>query len=812
MLDSLSSDVRHGLRSLARTPFVSSAAIVCLAGAIGAATAVFSIVDAVVIRSLPFENADRLVAIWGVDPGRDTVLRGFSWLDAQDIAQQNRSLEAVAVVENANSGMTLTGRGDPAQLPSRTVSGNFFAVLGVRAAMGRALTARDDDVASAPVVVLSDALWRQRFGSDPSIVGAALTLDGRPFTVVGVMPRSFSYPRGAQFWVTVAHADPDLVKDRTLGWLEIVGLPRPGVTPTAVRADLAGAFEQITKTYHPTRGPEQVSVTLLQRELLGDVRAGLWAVFAAVLILLAVACANVGGLLLIRGNARAHEIAVRVALGAERRHILRQAFAESMLVAVTSGALGLVLAVILVKVTTRLAPGDIPRLADISIDPRTLAFTIGVVVLTTIVCGIVPASQAVTANIQTLLAHRGRTMSGGRASLARVLAAGEIALSVVLLVSAGLVGRTFLNLRRLDVGFTADRVLAFTVPVPAARYARPEDHRRLNDELLARLSALPGVRRTAAVLLRPFWGRVGLDWPVTIEGQAPADAANNPLVNLEPISTGYFQTLGIPIIDGRDISRDDRDGRPGVAVVGRSFARRFWPGGNVGDVLGKRLRFPLPGSSYSQQWFTVVGIVGDAKYRGLRNDRLDLYISDAQGPYPAHQFVVRTDGDPALLVGAIRAEVRAIDRDLPIDDVTVLGDAVEQELANPRFTARVFAAFALTALGLAALGLGTLISWQVGQRTREIGIRIALGATSARVIRLVMTDSFVVVSVGIVAGLGIAGATTAILRTLLFNVSPVDPMIMIGAVGAAAFVGLGSAFFPARRASRVDPLIAVRTE
>lgn len=800
---------------------MSSAAIVCLAGAIGAATAIFSIVDGVVLRALPFANADRLVAIWGVDPGRDTVLRGFSWLDAQDIAQQNRSLEAVAVMENANGGMTLTGRGDPAQLPSRTVSGNFFDVLGVRAAMGRPLTARDDDVASAPVVVLSDALWRERFGSDPSIVGTALTLDGHPFIVVGVMPRSFSYPRGAQFWVTVAHAAPDLVKDRTLGWLEIVGLARPGVTPTAVRADLTGAFEQITKTYHPTRGSEQLSVTPLQRELLGDVRPALWAVFAAVLILLAVACANVGGLMLIRGSARAHEIAVRVSLGAERRHILRQAFAESMLVAVASGAIGLVLAVILVNATTRFAPGDIPRLAEIAVNPRTLAFTIAVVVLTTAVCGLVPASQALTANLQTLLAHQGRTIAGGRASLARVLAAAEIALSVVLLVSAGLVGRTFLNLRRLDVGFTADRVLAFTVPVPAARYGRPEDHRRLNDELLARLSALPGVRRAAAVLLRPFWGRVGLDWPVTIEGQAPADAANNPLVNLEPISPGYFQTIGIPIIDGRDISRDDRDGRPGVAVVGRSFARRFWPstkiskssdGDNVGDVLGKRLRFPLPGSPYSQQWFTVVGIVGDAKYRGLRNDRLDLYINDTQGPYPAHQFVVRTDGDPAVLVGAIRAQVRAIDRDLPIDDVTVLGDAVEQELANPRFTARLFAAFAFTALGLAALGLGTLMSWQVVQRTREIGIRIALGATSTQVIQLVMADSALIVWVGIVAGLGIAAATTAILRTLLFDVSPADPLIMIAAVATAAVAGLASAYFPARRASRVDPLIAVRTE
>jgi len=800
--------IRHGLRSLLRTPVISAAAILCLAGAIGAATAVFTIVNGVMLRPLPFANAGRLLAIWGADPARDNVLRGFSWLDAKDLAEQGHVLDALAVMENTNGGMTLTGRGEPVQIPSRTVSGNFFDVLGVTAAFGRALTPADDDPASAAVVVLSDGLWRQRFGADPRIVGAALTLDGRPYLVAGVMPRPFAYPRGAQFWVTVAHSNPDLVKDRTLGWLEIIGLAKPGTSPDAVAADLRDVFDRISKAFHPSRGPEQLSVVPLERELLGDVRAGLWAVLAAVCVLLAVACSNVGGLLLVRGSARRHDVALRVALGAGRRHLLGQALAESALIAAASGVLGTLLAVQIVDVTKSLAPGDIPRLADVAVDVRVLSFAIGAVVLTTLICGLIPGSR-ISAGVRPLLAERGGTPARDRMSLGRILAAGEIALSVLLMVSAGLVGRTFVQLRNLDVGFSADRVLAFTVPVPATRYSRPEDHRRLNDQLLARLTGLPGVRSAAAVLLRPLWGTVGLDWTVTIEGQAPADAVSNPLVNLEPVSENYFQTLGIPVLEGRAIDAGDRDGRPAVAVVGRTFARRFWPDGNA---IGRRLRFPLPGSPYDRQWFTVVGIVGDARYRGLRNPRLDLYISDVQGPYPAHQYVVRADGDPAALVGAVRAAVTEIDRDLPIDDVIVLSDAVELAMANPRFTARVFTAFAFSAIALAAIGLATLISFQVRQRTRELAIRLALGATTGHVVRLVLADNSRLVLGGIAAGLALAAATTMNLRALLFGVSPLDPLVMIAAALLTSAVGLTSAYLPARRTATIDPTIALRSE
>ncbi|HEV8335762.1 MAG TPA: ABC transporter permease [Candidatus Polarisedimenticolia bacterium] len=809
MLDDFMTELRQSARSLARTPSVTFASIACLATAIGASVAVFTIVNGVVLRTLPFPRADRLVGIWGVAPGRDTVRRAFSWPDVRDIAGIGRSLEAVVAVQNTGTGMTLTGQDDPVQVPMRIVSGNFFDVLGVSAAIGRTLTTVDDDPASPPSVVMSDGFWRRRFGADPTVVGRSLTLDGRAFLLAGVAPRWFAYPAGTDLWVTVAHAVPEYVEERGAGWMEMIGRMKKGVTPDGVRADLSTPVDEIARKFHPARGREELSVMPLARELLGDTRPALWALLAAVLVLLAVACTNVGGLLLVRGAARARDVAMRVALGAERSHLVRQAFAESSLLVAASGTLGLLLAIGLVEVAKLWGPADIPRLADVGVDGRVLAFALGLVSIVTVLCALIPALQATTADVQTVLKRGGGALSGDRAVLRRVLVSGEIALSVVLIVAAGLVGRSFLKLRAVDVGFRADRVLAFAVPQPPSRYPKAEDSLRFADRLLPRLATLPGVRRTAAVLLRPFWGTVGMDWSVIIEGQSPADARRNPLTNLEAISPGYFATLGIPLLEGRDIHADDRDGRPGVAVVGRSFARRFWP---EGPVLGRRLQFPLPGSPYDKQWFTVVGIVGDAKYRGLRDPRLDLYISSAQCPYPVQTFVLRADGDPGTLAAAIRAEVRAIDRDLPIDDVVVLSDAVSQEVEHPRFTAAVFGLFATTATALAALGLGTIISWQVRQRTREIGIRVALGASSRQVMGLVMHDAALLVAGGVVAGVLAAVATTRFLRALLFEVEPGDPVSLAAAALVVASVGLISAYVPARRTSRVDPLIALREE
>ena len=818
-MTSLPDDLRVALRGLVRTPRLFLFAAVCLAVAIGTATAVFAIVNGLVLRPLPFQHATRLVAIWGVNPARDSVKRGFSWPDTIDLARAVRSLDGVAAMANAPSGMTLTGRGDPVQIPMQVVSGSFFDVLGVPASLGRTLTPENDVPNSPPAVTISHALWRQRFGSDPTIAGQSLTLDGRAFIVTGVAPPGFAYPPRVDMWVTIAHGVPEYVDNRSVGWLEIIGRMKPGITPELARADLRGPLDELTKRYHASRGREDVSVVPLQRELLGDTRPALWALLAGVIVLLAVACANVGGLLLVRGAARSHDLAVRLALGATRRHVIGEALAESTVLVAFGGVFGLALAAALVRAVRAAAPGDIPGIADVSIEWRVLVFAVIATGASIALCVIAPMLQSLSRDVLSLLQQGGRSLAGEGGRARRALAGIEVALAVLLLVAATLVTRTFLNLRAVDVGFNADRVLAFDVPQPASRYPDARASLAFADRLLPKLSTLPGVQRAASVLLRPLWGVVGMDWPVTIEGQPPTDAAQNPLTNLEAVSPGYFETMEIPLIEGRDITDGDRDGRAPVAVVSQSFARRFW---SDGQALGRRLRFPLPGSSYDRQWFTVVGIVGDAKYRELRRSRLDLYISSAQSPYAVHQFVVRvgpvlsdrpgSDVRPDSIVGAIRAEVRAIDPALPIDDVVVLSDAVQSQIATPRLVALTFNGFAATAAALAALGLGTLIAWQVRLRTREIGVRLALGATPRQVIGIVMSESIPVVAGGVIAGLVTAVLLGRFLEALLFEVAPYDPLSVSMAGTAAVAIALVTSYVTARSAARVDPLVALRNE
>jgi len=784
-------------------------AVVCLAGAIGTATAVFAIVNGVVLRPLPFQHAARLVAIWGVNPARDTVKRGFSWPDVIDLSRATRSLDGVAAMANAPSGMTLTGRGDPIAIPMWVVSGNFFEVLGVPASLGRTLTSRDDVPNSSASVTISHALWRERFASDPAIVGQSLTLDGRPFVVTGVAPRGFAYPPVAKMWVTIAHGVPEYADNRGVGWLEIIGRMKPGATPASTRADLVIPLDDLTRRYHASRGREDVSVVPLQRELLGDTRPALWALLAAVLVLLAVACANVGGLLLVRSAARAHDLAVRLALGATRRHVVAEALTESTALLAISSVLGVVLSAVLLRAVRAAAPGNIPGIADVTIDWRVLVFAVIVTGASIALCVIAPMLQSLTRDVLSLLQQGGRSLAGEGGRARRALAGVEIALAVLLLATAMLVTRTFLNLRGVDVGFNADRVLAFDVPQPTSRYPDAQASLVFADRLLPRLRTLPGVERAASVLLRPLWGVAGMDWAVTIDGQSPADAAQNPLVNLEAVSAAYFETMEIPLVEGRAIGDADREGRAAVAVVSQSFAQRFWPDGRA---LGRRLRFPLPGSPYDRQWFTVVGIVGDAKYRELRGNRLDLYISSAQCPYPVHQFVVRTTDRPDAIVNAIRTEVRAIDPALPLDDVVVLRDAVESQIANPRLVAWTFNGFAVTASALAALGLGTLIAWQIRLRTREIGVRLALGATPRQVIGGVMSESIPVIAAGVTVGLAGALLLGRSLETLLFEVAPADPLSAALAGGGAAALALLTSYVTARGAARIDPLVALRTE
>src|SRR5262245_26256893 len=525
-------ELRIAVRALRRTPGVAISAVLCLAGAIGVATATFAIVNSVVLRPLPFQHAARLVAIWGVNPARDTVKRGFSWPDTIDVARATRTLDGVAAMANAPGGMTLTGRGEPLQIPTRIVTGRFFDVLGVPPAVGRTLTADDDVPGSQPAVTISDTLWRERFDADPAIAGRAITLDGRGFIVAGVAPRGFAYPPDAQMWVTATHGAPDDAPNRNIGWLEIIGRMKPGIAPAMVHDDLMIVLRDLAARYHPSRGPEEVSVTPLQQELLGDSRLALWALLGAVLVLLATACANIGGLLLVRSAGRAHELAIRLALGASWVHLTRQSIAESLVLLAAGSLGGVALSFGLVEAVRQTAPGNIPGIASVAIDWRVLAFAIAVTCAAAAICAIAPALQSWSRDAQPALQGSGRTVARDGGAIGRALAGFEIALAVILMAAALLVTRTFLNLRAIDVGFNAEHVLAFDVPQPANRYPDAKASLQFAERLLPRISTLPGVRRASAVLLRPLWGVAGMDWPVTIEGQAPRDAAQNPLSNL----------------------------------------------------------------------------------------------------------------------------------------------------------------------------------------------------------------------------------------------------------------------------------------
>jgi predicted permease len=797
------------LRSLFRTRLLTTGAVLCLSVAIAAATAVFTVVDIAVVHATPFANADRLLAIWSVDPGRDDVRRGLSWPDARDLGRTATSFEALAAMSNANSGMTLTGRGDPVQIPFRIVSGNFFDVLGVRPAAGRVTGTDDDRPGSTAVIVLADQLWRERFGADPGVVGTAAIFDGRPFVIAGVMPAWFAYPRDAQAWATIAHAVPEYADNRNAGWLEAIGLSRPGMTIDQHQAALTPAFDQLTRTFHPLRGKEGLAMQPLDRELLGDVRPAMWAMFAAVFILLAAACANVGGLLLVRGMDRARDVALRVALGANRADIVRSTVAESAVLAMLGGLGGITLSLWLLRVIQTIAPPDLPRRADLVVNWHTLAFALAIVTVTAIACALAPTLHALSVDAQVILQRRGRSVARTRSWARTALISAQIALAVVLIVAAALVGQTLMKLRQIDAGFAADAVLAFDVPLPDTRYPTTKESRAFTDRLLTSLAGVPGVQQSAAVLLRPLWGRVGMDWPMTIEGQPEVEAARNPLTNLEAVSVGYFATLDVPLLDGRDFTAGDRDGDTPVAIVGESFAKRFWPGRTA---LGRRMKFPLPNSPNHQQWFTVVGVVGDARYRGMRDPRLDLYISAAQCPYPVHQFVVRSSADPSTLLNPVRAAVRAIDPALPVDDATVLREAIDKEMTGPAFTATVFMTFAGVTLGLAALGLGSFIAWQVRQRTREMGIRLALGARPSELVSLLMRESAWIVTVGVGLGLLASILLTRLVQALLFEVHPLDPAALAAGVVITATLGLLGAYIPARRIGRLTPLTALGEE
>jgi putative ABC transport system permease protein len=804
-------DLRYGLRSWRRRKAAFLLAAGALALAIGASTVMFGIVDTVLLRPLPFRDPERLLLAWQASPDHSYV--DVCYPDYLEWRKQSRTLSALAIMPSVNQRFTLQAD-EPVRVQGRLVAGTFFDVLGARAALGRVLTEDDDRPGAPRVAVVSHGVWQRQFGGDPSLVGRPVVVDGTPMTVVGVMPPAFEYPPSAQLWTPVSAAVPELIGNHAVHWAVVVGRLADGATLEQAKAEMdtiVGRLSADRSTHGPTAEPQQAVLTPLPQHLFGTARTALPLLLGAVVLVLLIACANVAALLLARASARRREAALRLALGASQARLMRALLAESAVVAMAGGLGGVLLAVWGLDVLRAIVPADVPRLAETAVDLRTLAAALVLTSLSALAAGLVPALVVSRASLTAALSDgaRGAGEAPGRGRLRALLLGGQAAVALTLLAGAGLLLQTFRNLSGVDLGYDPRGVLTLEVSAAPDRYATAAQRHALYRSLVERTSALPGVEGSAGVLLRPLWGTVGMDWPFRIEGQSDQDMKRNPLLNLEAVTPAYFGVMRIPVRRGRAFSEQDDERAPKVAIVSEAMARRYWPDQ---DPIGKRFSIPLPPAPYAHVTHTVVGVVADARYRELERTRFDLYVSYLQSDEQLNHLVVRTAGDPRALAPAVRQAVRGVDHQLAVDDVVTMEALVAEHLGGTRFRMQLLAAFALFALFLTALGTYGVMAFVVGQRTREIGVRRALGARGAHVVRLVLRQGLVPVALGLLAGLAASVAVGRALQALLFGVGAHDPSAALAASLLLLAAALCACALPARRALRVDPSVALRDE
>jgi putative ABC transport system permease protein len=794
-------DLKFAFRQLLKNPGLTAVAVLTLALGIGANTAIFSVINGVLLKPLPYEEPGQLVQIWedssGQGTGRSRVAGGVY----SDWIEHSRMFEALSAIAGGGD-MNLTGAGEPEPISGEQVSVSFLEILRVRPLMGRnflgeeAQPGRDNNV-----VILAHGLWQRRFGGDPGIVGRTIHLDGVPYTVVGVLPPNALRTRSAQFLIPFVFGAEKWHRDRGNQSIQVIGRLKSGVTPDQARAELKAIKQRLQSEYPKYKETWGATVVPLHEQVVGNVRPTLRILFGAVACVLLIACVNVANLLLARGAGRQRELAVRSALGAGRWRIVRQLLSESLLLALCGGILGTLAAYWAAAMLSNLSAQTLPLTREITVDGRVLAFSLGVSVLSGVIFGVLPAAHLSMPDLNTTLKEGGRGSTVGGSRLRGALVVSEIALALVLLCGAGLLLRTFFHLLSIPTGFDAQQALVMELSLPRAKYPDPERRVRFLDAVVGRLESLPGVEAAAAATPVPFIGW-GFGGGVKVEGRA-AQPDIGYVTSLDFVSGSYFRAMAIPLVCGRDFVRaDNTSNAPRVCVFNEALAREVFARENP---VGQRVE--VQGNVYE-----VVGVVGSVHHSNLYEPP-DKRIYFPYVFRPANgSVIVRTKGPPLALAEAVRKEIQALDPDLPVANVRTLEQAINRSLSGRRLTLLLLSVFAGAALALAAIGLYGVLSYTVTQRTAEVGIRMALGAERRHVLRLIVGQGLRLAGIGLVAGLIGALALTRVMRSLLHGVEATDPATFVGVTLLLSLVTFFACWLPARRAARIDPMEALRHE
>ena len=800
-LDTLFQDLRYGFRSLRKKPGFTATAVIALALGIGANTAIFSVINTVLLRSLGYRDPGSIVMVWERSLRGGRAQNSVSPANFLDWKKQSSSFAQIAA--SWDTRLNLTSGGEPEEIQIQKVSADFFPVLGVQPELGRAFVRAEETPGTEPVVILGHDLWQRRFAGNRAIIGQTVTMSGRNCTVIGVMPAGFYFLNTQiKAWVPL-QLDPTTEWRKSGRFLRSVARLKPGVTLQQAQAELDGIGKQLEIAYPDYNKGWGVNLVPMHEQIVGDIRPVLLVLLAAVAFVLLIACANVANLLLSRAASRRKELALRAALGADRMRLIRQMLTESMVLAMMGGGFGVLLAYWGIQLLVAFAPGNIPRLQEITIDPRVLAFTFGISLLTGLVFGLVPALQSSRPDLNDALKEGARGSSSGNRVVRNLFVVAEMALALVLLIGAGLMLRSFSQLHQVKTGFETENVLTMRVQLPNAKYGQPQQRADFFKRAEERLAALPGVKSVGAISYLPL---TGLASSTSFNlATKPLPPSESPGTEVRPITPGYFTAMGIPLLKGRAF--DERDGATSrVLIINETLARKFFPGQ---DPIGQQLIV----SWEPQVADEIIGIVGDIKETALEQEpNPAVYWPYPREPYPFMNFVIRAAIDPATLSAAAAREIHALDPDQPVADVRTLDQVVAKSIARPRFNALLLAIFAGVALVLASVGIYGVMNYSATQRTQEIGIRMALGAKPGDILRLVVGHGMKLTAAGIVIGVIASLALTRVMSNLLFGVTATDLPTFVGVSAVLTAVALLANYIPARRATRVSPVVALRYE